>query len=66
MLDNEKQITAFRALSAEGLHPPVTLAISKSTADKSTAKAAYLGVLRRNPRFFRCRVSAWVVTKTVD
>ncbi|MDE9467038.1 hypothetical protein [Xenorhabdus bovienii] len=42
MLDNEKQITAFRALSAEGLHPPVTLAISKSTADKSTAKAAYL------------------------
>ncbi|PHM51578.1 hypothetical protein [Xenorhabdus hominickii] len=42
MLDNEKQIAAFRALGTEGLHPPAALTISKLTADTASEKAAYL------------------------
>ncbi|MBD2782211.1 hypothetical protein ID852_03230 [Xenorhabdus sp. 42] len=42
MLDNEKQIAAFRALAAEGLHPPAALGIAQSTADNALEKAALL------------------------
>ncbi|KMJ46658.1 hypothetical protein AB204_02195 [Xenorhabdus khoisanae] len=42
MLDNEKQIAAFRALGAEGLHPPAALTISKSTAASAIEKASSL------------------------
>ncbi|OKP01552.1 hypothetical protein [Xenorhabdus eapokensis] len=42
MLDNEKQIAAFRALGVEGLHPPAALIITKLTADSAIKKAAYL------------------------
>ncbi|MDC9590746.1 hypothetical protein PSI23_15995 [Xenorhabdus sp. XENO-10] len=41
MLDNEKQIAAFKALVAEGLHPPAALTTSKLTADKATEKSSY-------------------------
>ncbi|CDL85631.1 hypothetical protein [Xenorhabdus szentirmaii] len=47
MLDNEKQIAAFRALGAEGLHPPAALCIAKSTADNSLKKAALLRQLMK-------------------
>ncbi|WP_228863388.1 hypothetical protein [Xenorhabdus sp. PB30.3] len=62
MLDNEKQIAAFRALGAEGLHPPAALSITQLTADHAIEKAAYLHKLVKQETAYPDPVTAAVRT----
>lgn len=45
MLDNDKQIAAFKALAAEGLHAPASLTTAQSTDAQATSKAEKLASL---------------------
>lgn len=42
MLDNEKQIAAFKALAAEGIHAPASLITAQATGEQATSKAGLL------------------------
>ncbi|PHM39205.1 hypothetical protein Xmau_03112 [Xenorhabdus mauleonii] len=65
MLNNEKQIAAFRALAAEGLHPPAALGIAKSTADNALEKAALLRQLVKAETRYPASVT-YAVNKVTD
>lgn len=45
MLDNDKQIAAFKALAAEGLHAPASLTTAQSTDVEATSKSEKLASL---------------------
>ncbi|EKN4689578.1 hypothetical protein JE944_003117 [Yersinia ruckeri] len=42
MLDNEKQIAAFKALAVEGIHAPASLITAQATGEQATSKAGLL------------------------